>query len=266
MQPLELLNNHLDSIMIAGKAYPKSRVQQIYSKLKIPRIYTMPNTPEDGIFYEKNRVRSQIDFDGDVNFEAYYPETSHWSIGPPYKQTSPTPVRGLIGLKKEWDELMTLPDGSVRPRGAGLYFNTPISDHRAKSYLQNTNFVPGDGTQQVFDNRRFKNSPAVAELLMRMDAERLSPQTAGVLRQQLLAKHPQLQETVETIHLPAAQAYKEQPFQLPETIDTSDIAQDLEQQIDAIYANLPEDSSTWTAEHSRMLGEAQRLEALASAF
>jgi hypothetical protein len=62
--------------------------------------------------------------------------------------------------------------------------------------------VPGSNTQ-VLDNRRFQNNPTIAELMMRMDAEN-AIEASPILREQLLARHPQLREVLETVHLPAA--------------------------------------------------------------
>lgn len=206
MDPLQVLNSHLDEIVLAGKAYPRAKAERVYAKLNAPKT--------TGRFYDKNRVRGTIDEDGQVAFKTQYPELADdypegWSYHSPeqlgMERTSPKPVRGLIGMQKAFQEHLRNPDGSIRSKGAGLYYNTPVSEHRAAAYQgQGMVAVPGIN-HQVLDNRRFQNNPTIAELTMRMDAENMPSNIAQVLREPILARHPQLQTVLETVHLPAAQ-------------------------------------------------------------
>ena len=213
MQPIQLLNQHLDEIMLGGKAYPRTKVERVYARLTTPR-----NT---GTFYDANRVRGDIYRDGEVSFKIQYPElVNHlpggWSHHSPQeagiKQTSPKPVRGLIGMQKAFQSHLRNPDGSIRSAGGGLYYNQPISEHRSLAY-QGQGFMDATDTSlQYLDNRRFQNNPRIAELMMRLDAEYQTPGVAQALREPLLAKHPQLREVVETVHLPVAELRKNTPL------------------------------------------------------
>lgn len=217
MQPIQLLNQHLDEIILGGKAYPRTKVERIYAKLSTPKVALEENSPgKFGYFYDGNRARGKVYPYGEVVFQTHWDELKNhpnasygWSVNNPQElgitQTSVSPIKDLITMKKSWDNLVRLPDGSINPKGSGLYTNHPISNHRGKSYLQNTNFISvPESNEQVFDNRLGKDSPFVAELLMRMDAEKFSPQKAAILREPLLQQHPRLTDVVETIHLPAA--------------------------------------------------------------
>lgn len=208
---LALLNNHLNEIMIAGKAYPKEKVQRIYAKLSSPK---QPNIyPEDStLFYKGQRAMGYIEPNGEVGFKTAWPELADPSYGNPQgwsyynpveegvPQVSPPPVRDLIRMKKAWQAHVS------SPQGAGLYHNTPVSDNRGEAYAEyGFKNVPTESAfynrLQYADHRRFKNSPAVAELLAIGDAASLAPQVAGVLREDLVARHPQIEQAVNQYQL-----------------------------------------------------------------
>lgn len=200
MQPVQLLNQHLDEIILAGKAYPKAKVERVYAKLTAPK--------KPGLFYNANRVRGQIDPDGEVIFQTAYPEFADhfdpqgWSLRSPEElgmtRTSPKPIKGMVGMNKAFDALM------ASPQGAGLYYNMPLSDHRADAYTKRGFVAAPDDNRQFLDNRRFRDNPVIAELLATQDAKQFGVEGTALLRQNLYARHPQIQAAVETAIDPRA--------------------------------------------------------------
>lgn len=193
MQPVQILNKHLDKIMLGGKAYDRAKAERVYAKLTAPK--------KPGIFYEANRVRGEIHPDGEVVFQSAYPELADhfnpggWSFASPEEmgmtRTSAKPVKGMGQMNKAFDELM------ASPQGAGLYYNMPTSTHRADAYTKR-GFVPApDETHQLLDNRRFRNNPTIAELLAVQDAKQFGAEDTVFLRQNLVAKHPQISAAVK---------------------------------------------------------------------
>lgn len=213
---LALLNHHLEPmIRLNGKMYPQSKVDRVYQKLSRPKPPNInPDQPDR--FYEGDRAQGSISHGGNVNFmtrwdEFRNPEYSDyendilaWSYKNPkelgIEQTSPLPVRDLIRIKQAWVARTRMPDGSIRPSGSGLYYNTPISDHRADAYLKSdfidippTSMWEEDTTRvQVADLRRWQDNPTLAELYSYKDAARMDEDTANALLRNREAKLPQL--------------------------------------------------------------------------
>lgn len=205
MQPHELLDEYIGQIQLGNKMYDRAKAKRVYAKLTAPKT--------NGTFYKGDRVRGKIDPDGQVSFQVKYPELRDdlfgddggWSYRTPEElglaRTSLRPRRELIEMSEAFNSLLRNPDGSIRSTGAGLYYNRPISDHRARAYA-GLGFVESPQGYQFLDNRRFTNNPTIAELLMKMDVER-EGSFAEFLRQPLLARHPQLQ----SVDLNADRAY-----------------------------------------------------------
>ena len=207
MKALTLLNSHLDKvvavgspdsfinreIMLGGKAYPRAKAERVYAKLTAPK--------KPGLFYNANRVRGEIHPDGEVLFQTAYPELGDhfdpdgWSLRSPEElgmtRTSPKPVRGMVGMNKTLDALTTSREG------AGLYYNVPLSHHRADAYTKRGFAAATDSNIQFLDNRRFRDNPVIAELLATQDAKQFGVDATARLRQDLYNRHPQIQATVE---------------------------------------------------------------------
>lgn len=209
MQPLQLLNQHLDSIMLGSKLYPKAKVERVYAKLSAPRSKT---------FYDGDRVKGEIVpgeslKKGTVQFSTYYPEVGYFSDRSPeelgIERTSPIPGRELIKMQRAFQNY------AQTREGRGLYLNTPLSEHRREAYskmgIRNPvagqpdltwQDAPGSemlyGTEaQVLDNRRFKTNPTIAQLYSYQDAAMLPSPVAQTLREDLVRFNPHLQQQIE---------------------------------------------------------------------
>lgn len=188
-------------VELGGKQYPYVKAVRVYEKLTLPRT--------SGEFYNNNRVRGNVDETGNVTFEVSWPELANadnpqgWSLQSPEElgmlRASPRPNRGLIQMQAAFADRLKHGDGKIKSAGAGLYFNVPISPGRANTY-PGYGFVDASTDQyqvQYLDNRRFTNSPTIAELLALGDAVSLYPKGAELLRQNLLGLHPQIRDAVE---------------------------------------------------------------------
>lgn len=192
-------------VELGGNVYPLSKAERVYKKLTSPRT--------TGEFFNQERVRGIIRGDGGVEFYASWLELATpdnpegWSLLSPQErgieQVSPTPQRGLIDMIDAFNRQVKNPEGTTRSFGAGLYYNIPISERRSEFYQRragftNINLANKDRRFQVLDNRRFTNSPTIAELLMLGDAGHIKDLVvAEVLRERWLTQHSQLREKVE---------------------------------------------------------------------
>ena len=126
---------------------------------------------------------------------AHYPETG-WNYSSPEElgiaTSSPRPMREMAQMARGFQNLLE------SNQGRGVYTNTPLSAHRGKAY-EKVGFeqvVPGsENPAQFLDNRRFKDSKALAEVYLKGDIANLDIDLADATARGLLNKHLDLQNT-----------------------------------------------------------------------
>lgn len=189
-------------VELGGNVYSLSKAERVYKKLTSPRT--------TGEFFNQNRVRGIVRRDGGVEFYSSWLELATpdnpegWSLLSPQErgieQTSSTPRLGLAKMIRAFNNQLKYDDGTIKSSGSGLYYNIPISERRSEFYRDNTEFVDVSLPEQrfqVLDNRRFTQSPTIAELMILGDAGHLKISIAQeVLREKLLIRHPQLRNKV----------------------------------------------------------------------
>lgn len=187
-----LLNQHLDEIILAGKAYPRAKVERVYAKLTAPR--------KPGYFYQGSRARGFVEDDGFVWFETQYPELDSvsypggWTDFTPEEiginRTSPLPIKDTMKLQRTWDSYIN------SSAGKGVFYNSPNADPNDPEFQWRADVYRERGFKdigydekgqlwQVLDNRRFKNLPTISQLYAIGDRATLPLSTADILRANL---------------------------------------------------------------------------------
>ncbi len=139
VKALDLLDNHL-----AGKI-SNSNIRGFVDE--ITPIYDKLTYPKKTTFYESPTLIGSVESSGAVQFERNYPELELTAVESPaelkriypalYRKNTeifdkylnePAPVKELIRLNRAFN------DYTNKPEGNRLFYNTPISEHRAKTY------------------------------------------------------------------------------------------------------------------------------------
>jgi hypothetical protein len=201
---LNAVPNNIETLQIGNYHYPTSRIEEIHNKLATPK-YVL----EDGVddFYKSPRVQATMELressygeaspGTNVSFMTHYPETG-WTADSPTEMgivtASPKPVRDLAQLSRAFQDKLNTNSGR------GVLINNPLSDHRGKAYekmgfVDAGEFIDAEGNayrNQVLDNRRFKNSSAVAQMNLLTDPKAFGDDIASSLSQGIVQRHPQL--------------------------------------------------------------------------
>lgn len=215
VRALDLLDQHLyGKLSPVAKQEAVKGINQAYNQLSFRR---SPVT-----YYESPQIRGVVDPDGQVGFLRNYPELAMESYRSPeeliqgiksgdYNQDDiyddffgvdptknakrleileaylqkPKPTKELVAMSRAFNEL------AENPEGQRLYYNTPISEHRAKAYskqgFESVPIIDENGKQkkiQLLDKRPFADQEMVNKLYAYGDAQRYGDLAALALLNQ----------------------------------------------------------------------------------
>lgn len=152
MNALDLLDEHL--VRIGNKLYPKSKVERVYNKL---------SSPPASEFYQSERVQGWVDPSGDVSVATRYPDVNpEFSLYKPDNSQMPPPYREMGGMIREFKD--------YTQQNPALYTSSPVGAEGNR--ISDKMGFDNHGGFRFIDTRRFKNLPAVRELLNQEDLKR----------------------------------------------------------------------------------------------